>query len=463
MRDDGIKPDDQPLVDLEGDELDPPRRQSTALRVLLGTVAAVGLLGIGAAGAVIALRQGVQIPGLASVNGAPPVSPSGSSGGAPTAAGSSGPSQAKPSPAPPASGASPPAEPGDVEIVLTSEARERLGLKTARVDVVEARLAVQVPGTVMPHGYREVKVTPIAGGIVRAVHAELGAAVRRGAPLATLFSTDLADAQTKYLSMAAMVDADHRKLERTRKLADIGAASRQELEEVTAIHTSHATELEAARQRLILLGLGPEHVAQLASPSQIVAEIVVPAPIDGVVTGRSANPGQVVGMGQELFVVTDLSEVWAVGDLYEQDFAAVGVGSEAVVTAPAYPGLVLRGRVAYVDPRLEAATRTGKVRVEVPNPDGRLRLGMYVTLAFTTRGGGQTVVVPRAAVQTLGDRHVVYLPAKDDEGRFIQRSVKLGPPTADGYAVLAGLQPGEVVVTEGSFFLRAESVRNTPS
>ena len=119
--------------------------------------------------------------------------------------------------------------------------------------------------------------------------------------------------------------------------------------------------------------------------------------------------------------------------------------------------------MAYVDPRVDAATRTAKVRVEVPNPDGRLRLGMYVTLAFTTRGGGQTVMVPRAAVQTRGDRHVVYLPAKDDEGRFIQRSVKLGPPIADGYAVLSGLQPGEVVVTEGSFFLRAEAVRNTPS
>lgn len=463
MRDDSITPDHEPLVDVEADEFGAPRRRSTAVRVLLGAVLAVALLGVGAVGAVIALRQGFPIPGLASLSGTPPASPSVTSAGAPTAGGSSGPSQAKPLPLPPASGASRPAEPGDVEIVLTSDARARIGLKTARVEAVEARAAVQVPGTVMPHGYREVKVTPIAGGIVRSVHAELGAVVRRGAPLVTLFSTDLADAQTKYLSMAAIVDADHMKLERTRKLAEIGAASRQELEEVTAIHTSHATELEAARQRLILLGLGPERVAQLASPSQIVAEIVVPAPIDGVVTGRSANLGQVVGMGQELFVVTDLSEVWAVGDLYEQDFAAVGVGSEAVVTAPAYPGLALRGRVAYVDPRVEAATRTGKVRVEVPNADGRLRLGMYVTLAFTTRGGGRTVVVPRAAVQALGDRHVVYLPAKDDEGRFVQRSVKLGPPTGDGYAVFSGLQPGEVVVTEGSFFLRAEAVRNAPS
>ncbi len=457
----GDSNDPEPLVDVEADEVDAPRRRSTALRVLFWAVAAVGLLGIGAAGAVFALRQGVQIPGLVSVPATAPAGPSASSARAPMAGGSSGASQAKPLPAPTAS--EPPAEPGDVEIVLTTDALARLGLKTARVGAIEGRSTVQVPGTVMPHAYREVKVTPIAGGIVRAVHAELGAAVRRGAPLATLFSTDLADAQTKYLSMAAMVDADHKKLERTRKLADIGAASRQELEEVTAIHTSHATELEAARQRLILLGLGPEHVAQFASPSQIVAEIVVPAPIDGVLTGRSTNPGQVVGMGQELFVVTDLSEVWAVGDLYEQDFAAVGVGSEAVVSVPAYSGLALRGRVAYVDPRVDAATRTAKVRVEVPNPDGRLRLGMYVTLAFTTRGGGQTVMVPRAAVQTLGDRHVVYLPAKDDEGRFIQRSVKLGPPIADGYAVLSGLQPGEVVVTEGSFFLRAEAVRNTPS
>jgi len=171
----------------------------------------------------------------------------------------------------------------------------------------------------------------------------------------------------------------------------------------------------------------------------------------------------VVSMGQELFVVTDLSEVWAVGDLYEQDFPAVGVGPEAVVTAPAYPDLALRGRVTYIDPRIEPATRTAKVRVEVPNADGRLRLGMYVTLAFTTRGDGRTVVVPRSAVQTLGERHVVYLPAKDDEGKFVQRSVKLGPPIGDGYAVLSGLQAGDIVVTEGSFFLRAEAVRNNPS
>jgi multidrug efflux pump subunit AcrA (membrane-fusion protein) len=88
---------------------------------------------------------------------------------------------------------------------------------------------------------------------------------------------------------------------------------------------------------------------------------------------------------------------------------------------------------------------------------------MYVSLAFTTWGGARTIVVPRSAVQVLGERHVVYLPAKDDEGKFVQRRVTLGPPIGDGYAVLAGLSPGDVVVTEGSFFLRAEAVRNNPS
>jgi RND family efflux transporter MFP subunit len=221
--------------------------------------------------------------------------------------------------------------------------------------------------------------------------------------------------------------------------------------------------VQAARQRLLLLGLKPEQVRALTSPSQVVSTVIVPAPIDGVITGRTVNPGQVVSTGQELLVVTDLSGVWVIGDLYEQDFQTVQVGSEAAITAPAYPGQTLRGRVTYIDPRVDPQTRTAKIRVEVPNPGGRLRLGMYVSLAFTTRGGERALVVPRAAVQSIGERTVVYVPAKDEEGKFMQRQVRLGPLVGDAYTVLAGLRPGEVVVTEGSFFLRAESLRNASS
>jgi RND family efflux transporter MFP subunit len=313
----------------------------------------------------------------------------------------------------------------------------------------------------MANAYKEVKVTPIAAGIVTKVHVELGAVVRRGAPLVTLFSAELADSQTKYMSMSAMLDADHKKLERTRKLVDIGAASRQDLEEITAVHEAHATEVEAARLRLQLLGLSAEQVRALTSPSQIVSTIVVPAPITGVITSRSANLGQVVAMGQELLSVTDLSEVWVVGDLFEQDFKTVAVGSEATIMTPAYPGLMLRGRVSYIDPRVDPQARTAKARIEVPNSDGRLRLGMYVTVSFTAPGGS-ALVVPRSAVQAIGDRQVVFVPVGGEDGKFIQRQVRLGSPIGDTYTVLSGVKPGETVVTEGSFFLRAEALRNAP-
>ena len=351
----------------------------------------------------------------------------------------------------------------EVEVMLAPEAVAQAGIKTAEVSVVEPRASTEVPGVVTANAYREVKVTPLVGGIVRKVHAELGTAVRQGAPLATLFSAELADAQTKYLSMRAMLEADHQRRERIRKLVDIGAASRQELEEVTAAHAGHATEVEAARQRLLLIGLSRKQVDALTHPRQVMADVVVPAPIDGVITGRSANLGQVVGMGEELFVVTDFADVWVVGDLYEQDFQRVRVGSEATITTPAYPELRLQGRVSYIDPRVDPQTRTAKVRVEIPNPDGQLRLGMYMTIAFSTTSGAPVVMVPRAAVQTIGGRHVVFVAVPDGGGRFVQRAVTLGALAGGSYTVLQGLQSGEVVVTEGSFFLRAESLRNAPS
>src|SRR5262249_24907023 len=256
------------------------------------------------------------------------------------------------------------------------------GIKTAPAEEVVSQAVRQLPGTVMADAYREVKVVPIVGGIVTKVHVELGTAVKRGAPLATLFNTELAEAQTKYLSMQAMLMADHQKLHRTQQLVAIGAVSRQELEEVTALHASHATEVEAARQRLLLLGLSRTHVEALKSPNQVISDIVVPAPIAGVITGRTANLGQVVSMGQELFVVTDLSLVWVIGDLYEQDFQTVHVGSQAALTTPAYPTLTLQGRVSYIDPRVDPQTRTAKVRVEVPTTEGRLRRSMSLSPSF---------------------------------------------------------------------------------
>src|SRR6266404_5026809 len=331
-----------------------------------------------------------------------------------------------------------------VEVVLTPEAVERAGIKTTATRSVPASATLTVPGTVTSNAYRDTKVNALVGGVVRQVTVELGTAVTRGQPLTVIFSTELAEAQMKYLAMQAMLNADHQKLDRTRKLATLGAASHQELEEITAIHTGHETEVAAARQRLLLLGLGPDDVSRLTDASHVVSEVTVRAPADGVVIARGVNPGQVVNAGQELFTVTDLSTVWAIGDLYEKDFPAVRVGSEATVTLST--GAPLRGRVAYIDPRVDPATRTAKVRVEVPNKGGDLRLGMYVTLSFEARSGGHVTLVPRDAVQTVGNRNVVYVPVEGGDGRFAERLVKLGAAREDSFEVLDGLKPGELVV-----------------
>src|SRR3989442_12201048 len=206
-----------------------------------------------------------------------------------------------------------------VEGTLTPEAVERASIKAVGGRSGRAMSTVTVPATVTSNAYRDTKVNSLVGGVVRVVSAELGSAVTRGQPLAVIFSAELAEAQMKYLSMQAMLQADHQKLERTEKLATLGAASRQELEEVAATHTGHETEVAAARQRLLLLGLSPADISRLIDASHVVSQVTVPAPTDGVVIARTVNPGQVVGAAQELSTVTDLSTVWVIGDLYEKE------------------------------------------------------------------------------------------------------------------------------------------------
>jgi cobalt-zinc-cadmium efflux system membrane fusion protein len=138
--------------------------------------------------------------------------------------------------------------------------------------------------------------------------------------------------------MQAMLEADHQKLRRTEKLVELGSASRQELEETTAVHAAHATEVAAARERLAILGLSRPQIERLTDASKIVSDVVVAAPAEGVVTTRVVNPGQVVKAGHELFVVADLSKLWAVGEVYERDMAHVREGAEAEVAASALPG-----------------------------------------------------------------------------------------------------------------------------
>jgi RND family efflux transporter MFP subunit len=349
----------------------------------------------------------------------------------------------------------------DPEINLTADDLKKAQIHTAHVMNRTTQTSLRVPGIVKPNEYREVHVTPIADGIVRQVPVVLGDHVRTGQPLAVIFSSELAEAETQYLAYLAELDAEHKKLQRTQNLVRLGAASRQEEEEVTAAHATHEAHVRAALERLRLLGAGERQIAALKEAEQIDSNVTVPAPIDGVVLARTANLGLVVNKAQELFTVADLSTVWIMASLNEKDFASVQVGSAARITAPAYAGRTWNGRVTYIDPQVDPNTRTAQARIEVANTRESLRFQMYVDVEFTSQGAVGTVL-PEAAVQSIGDRQFVFLPIKDNEGSFAMRVVRLGPAANGYYAVLDGLRLNDEVVTEGSFILKAEGVRQHP-
>jgi len=355
-----------------------------------------------------------------------------------------------------------PSKPLEVEVTVPVDSLDRMHLQFAKVTGGTMSTEIRVPGTVQPNAYREVHVTPIAGGVVTQVSAELGQNVKRGQPIAQVFSRDLAEAQTAFVGFEAELEVEHKKLERTQELVRIGAASREELERVEADHRVHAAHVQEARQKLILLGMEESQIEFLNTGQTPSAYISVPAPIDGIVTARSVNLGQVVGVGQDLLTVTDLSSVWIEGSVLEDDFGAVRAGSGATISTPAYPGRIYRGVVDYIEPRVDPQTRTAKVRVTIQNPGLALRMGMYVDLTFISVQAGKVAMVPKAAIQAMASGNVVYLPVALKEGRFLQRAVRIGEETGGGFGVLEGLTRGDTVVTEGSVLLRAESLRQHP-
>ena len=367
------------------------------------------------------------------------------------------PTGAQPSPAASAATSNSPLP--DVIVPLSQDAVQRAGIVVAPVASETSATEIRLPGVVEPNAYRQVVVTPLVAGRVTKVGPALGDRVRRGQTMAKIYSPALAEAQTRYVSAQAMLDAHDRELQRTRKLVEIGAASRQELEKVHAEHAAQTAAVQSARSQLELLGVSASALANMASGRSVSAATNVPAPIDGVVTERGANVGLNVDPATKLFTVVDLSTVWVVANLYEKDFSRVRVGSEAAITTSARPDLTLRGRVSYIDPQVNADTRTAKVRIEVPNHGGELRLGMYADVVVAGASGTSTPRVPRNAVQNVSDRTVVYLANPKEPGKFVEREVRLGQTSGEQVEVVSGVQPGDAVVTAGSFFVRAERER----
>ena len=377
----------------------------------------------------------------------------------------------RPVPAPRSIGTDQPATqtsntPGDSTLTITPEQVQRAGIK---IETVGERVSTdaagqQTTGVVQPNSYRETPIMSLVGGIVRTMGPELGQSVRKGQTIAVVSSNDLADAQSKYLSVVAELDEHHKHHARTEKLVEIGAASREELEMAASKLKAAESEVANLRQRLLLLGLSSQRVSALRSTSQISSEVSLPAPASGTVTSRTVNSGEVIEANKELLRVTDLSSVWVVGQVYEKDLGKVHIGSGASITTDAYPGRVFRGQISYVDPKVDPQTRTAQARIELANPGQQLKIGMYVNVAFAALSGTQTTtpVLPVAAVQNLGNQQVVFV-ATSDPNVFAMRPVRLGPESSGFYPVLEGLSVGDRIVTEGSFMLRAEWLKLHPN
>jgi RND family efflux transporter MFP subunit len=307
--------------------------------------------------------------------------------------------------------------------------------------------------------------------------------------------SELEQAAKQRKAAEALLKEMRNRYERTTRLLRIGAASREELEQdTTKLRTAEAeleearlretragqllpisaevrsaseealnklraaeSELTSIRQRLILYGMPSERVNSLRSASQVTSELAVPAPASGTVTARSVNVGEVVEANKELMRITDLSNVWVIAQVYERDVVRLRVGTGASVTADAFPNRLFRGHVAYIDPQLDDTTRTVKVRVELPNPNRELRIGMYVRVALGSAGGAETTVpvVPASAVQNINGQQIVFVQTADPNV-FELRPVRVGAETKGRYQVLEGLNVGDNVVTNGSFSLRAE-------
>jgi cobalt-zinc-cadmium efflux system membrane fusion protein len=380
--------------------------------------------------------------------------------------------EGQPVPAPSAQQAAAPSIERPAEVVITLSADELESAQIKTEVAIERRIQTEfltdhlrTTGTVQSNAYKEVAVLGIAGGIVKEVSVGLGDRVRRGQQLAVIFSAELADAQGEYLKSLAELEEHHKHHRRAAELVEIGAISREEFEQAESAYKSAQARVSSARQRLMLFGMSPKEIDELKGAHQVRSLISVMSPSSGTIINRAVNPGEVIAVGKEMFRIADLSTVWVIGQVYEKNFAAVRVGTPAQITTPSYPGKSFSGRVSYIDPRVDPQTRTAQVRIEVANPSGVLKLGMFVDVSFgaaVTSSDQPVVVIPRAALQVIGTKQVVFV-ATDRPGTFVQREVVTGSEANGLVPIYSGVKAGERVVTEGSFLLRAESLKINPA
>ena len=312
---------------------------------------------------------------------------------------------------------------------------EQFPLATAIEHRAPTKLAVT--GAVNPDIARAVPVISLASGRIVGIYGRLGDTVRKGQLLLKIRSDDISGGFANYQMVVADEVLARAQYERTQDLYQHGAMALNDLQVAQDAEDKAKVAVGTAAEHLRLLGSSVDH------PTGIVD---VTAPVSGVITDQEVtNAAGVQALGTSPFTISDLSYVWIVCDVYENDLADVHIGDPAEITLNAYPGRVLKGTVSNILPVLDPNIRTGKVRIEVPNP-GLMRLGMFVTATFLSQKDQVNTAVPASAILHLHDRDYVYVPAPGKKFKRIEVAIGDTLPN-DMQEILSGIHPGQQVVS----------------
>lgn len=323
----------------------------------------------------------------------------------------------------------------DIDVTLFSvDNPDHFPLATA----VEQRKVSElvVTGTITPDVSRSVPVISLASGRVTAIRARLGDTVRAGQVLLTVWSNDVASGFADYRKALRDKALAHNQLDRARDLNSHGAMSLSDLQSAETTANKADIDAENAEERLRLLG---------SDPNNPNGGVDIVAPVSGVITDQQVtNAAGVQGLGSAPFTISDLSTVWVICDVYENDLPAVHLGDTAEIRLNANPAHVFNGRVSNIGTILDPQIRTAKVRIELRNP-GMMRLGMFVTAAFHGQKTEVHTVVPASAVIHIHDRDFVYVPAADKQFRRVE---VIGGEFLPGemQEIRSGIAPGQQLV-----------------
>ncbi len=324
----------------------------------------------------------------------------------------------------------------DGAVQLTAAQLREFGITFGTADVRRLEDRTRTVGVVNFDETRITHVAPKFGGFVERLYVDFtGKAVVRGEPLLDIYSPELVAAQEELLLA--------RSLEQT-----MGESA------VPGVPPASTGLLAAARRRLELWDISVRQVDEILSTGRVRRTLTLYSPASGIVIEKNVVNGQAIQPGQTLYVIANLSEVWVEAELREGQTATVREGSAATIELSGLPGRTLEGRVEYVYPTLQAESRTLKARVAVANPEGLLKPGMYATVRISTPSR-TALTVPSSAVIRTGERALVFVDMGG--GSLMPHEVELGRVAGDYTEVLAGVEPGQRVVTSAQFLLDSES------